>query len=276
MVLGRNKDTFSQNYITSSELVRFLISKSNIKPKDEVIEIGPGRGIITLELAKSAKSVIAVEKDRTLNYDLSFLTSNNPRIKIFFADFLQWNLPLTPYKIFSNIPFSITAEIINKILKAPNLPDSAFFIMQKEAALKFVGEPITNESQSSIISKAFFDIRIVTDIDRRYFAPKPQVDIVLVGFYKKNQFLVDKKKYWDYREFIVYCFNQWKGTVAESLKHIFTFKQITILDKKLQIKTKKSTELSFSGWLDLYDVYQKYVSGDKKHIVQRFRVKAVK
>lgn len=274
MVLGRNKDSFSQNYITSSELVRYLIEQSNIKPKDDVVEIGPGQGIITKELAKSAKSVVAVEKDRTLSDKLASAISNATNVQIIYQDFLKWHLPLTPYKMLSNIPFSITSEVISKILKAPVLPDSAFFIMQKEAALKFVGEPFALESQSSVIAKAFFDTKIVCDIDRRYFDPKPQVDIVMIGFYKKNQPLVFKKEYWDYREFIVYGFSQWKGTVAESLKHIFTFKQLNILDKKLKIKTKKPSELDFSDWLDLYDTYKKYVPDDKKRYVQRFKHKA--
>jgi 23S rRNA (adenine-N6)-dimethyltransferase len=100
----------SQNFIKSSQLVKELISFSDLSSTDLIIEIGPGRGVITQELLKLNLNVVAVEKDRDLISSLRNKFSSNSNLKLINQDFLSWNLPTEPFKIFSNIPFSITAK----------------------------------------------------------------------------------------------------------------------------------------------------------------------
>ena len=108
---------FSQNFIKSPQLVSQLIQSSQLSPGDIVVEIGPGKGIITQKLLDFDCQVIAIEKDRHLIADLQYQFSQNKNFKLINTDFLLWSLPKTPHKIFSNITFSVTAPIINKILK---------------------------------------------------------------------------------------------------------------------------------------------------------------
>ncbi|WP_276612745.1 ribosomal RNA small subunit methyltransferase A, partial [Klebsiella pneumoniae] len=111
----------SQNFLHNTKLVEDLLFKSNITKEDFVVEIGPGKGIITKALSKICKAVTAIEFDSVLADKLTheFKSSN---VSIIEADFLKYNLPDHNYKVFSNIPFNITASILNKLLDSENPP----------------------------------------------------------------------------------------------------------------------------------------------------------
>src|SRR5215510_2298877 len=131
----------AQNFLRSSKLVRSLLDQSSIAPGDIVYEIGPGRGIITAELARTAHKVIAIEKDPVLARQLQARFQDVENVEIIAADFLQYRILGREYKIFANIPYNITAGIVRKILFTQPWPSEAYLVMQKEAAQKFSGIP---------------------------------------------------------------------------------------------------------------------------------------
>jgi len=266
---------FSQNFIKSSVLVKELLSVSSILPNDLVVEIGPGLGIITQELIKVAREVIAVEKDRDLFADLKIKFNQAKNLKIFNQDFLEWTLPVKPYKIFSNIPFNITAEIIDKLLKNQNKPTEFYFVMQLEAAQKYILNDQFN-AQNSILLAPFYNIEILGDIDRTSFTPKPQVDIVFVKFTIKNKFLFDLPIYNQFRDFIIFGFNQWKSNIFEIYKKIFSYDQFKKINHQLKINNLKPSQLSFDQWQKLFEIYIKFVSPEKKKTISGFEKKYLK
>ena len=107
------KDT--QNFLHSKELVRHLIGICNIKLDDVVIEIGPGKGIITNELAHKARKVVAIEFDEELYEKLKNKFQSNNKVDIIYGDILNYTPRIPSYCVFSNIPFNITSEILNKL-----------------------------------------------------------------------------------------------------------------------------------------------------------------
>jgi 23S rRNA (adenine-N6)-dimethyltransferase len=260
---------FSQNFIKSSALVRQLLSVSSITTDDLVIEIGPGKGIITQELINTAKEVIAIEKDRELFVELKNKFSQNLNLKIFNQDFLNYILPSKPFKIFSNIPFNITAEIIDKLLKSSCKPVEFYFIMQLEAAQKYILNNQFN-AQNSILLSPFYNVEILGNIDRTSFTPKPQVDIVFVKFTLKNKFLIDPIIYKQFRDFIIFGFHQWKANIFEIYKKIFSYDQFKKINHQLKINNLKPSQLNFDQWLRLFDIYAKFVSQEKKKLISRF------
>jgi len=260
---------FSQNFIKSSFLVKQLLNISSICSDDLVIEIGPGLGIISQELLNLAKKVIVIEKDRDLIAELENKFNQNKNLKIFKQDFLNWNLPDEPFKIFSNIPFSITAEIIDKILKSKNKPNEIYFILQLEAAEKYILDTKFN-TQNSIILAIFYDIEILGDIDRTSFTPKPQVDIVLAKFTLKNKSLMDFILYQQFRDFVIFGFNQWKPNIFEIYKKVFSYDQFKKINSQLKINNLKPSQLNFDQWLKFFYIYQDFVSPDKKRLISGF------
>lgn len=150
---------YSQNFLVNKKLVERLISKSNIDVTDYVIEIGPGKGIITDVLSQHAGEVVAVEYDQELYNNLVRYHSHD-NVTYIFGDFLKYKLPLNRrYKIFSNIPFQITADIIRKLTDDVNPPSDINIIIQREAAKKNCGIPLQKyEGFRAAIIKAQYKV----------------------------------------------------------------------------------------------------------------------
>jgi len=260
---------FSQNFIKSPQLVRQLLSVSSINSNDTVIEIGPGKGIITQELINLSAQVVAVEKDRDL---ISFLQDKFfgvANFKLINQDFLSWNLPVSSFKIFSNIPFSITASILNKILKSNSKPTEIYFIMQLEAAQKYSLSDNFN-NQDAILLAPFYNLEILGDIDRTAFTPKPQVDIVFAKFTLKDEVAIDSDVYQQFRDFVIFGFNQWKPNIFEIYKKIFSYDQFKKINHQLKVNSLKPTQLNLSQWFGLFEIYSQFVPENKKRLVSGF------
>lgn len=264
-----NRMILSQNFIKSPSLVKQLLSVSTIKAGDLVIEIGPGKGIITQELVNCVSKVITIEKDRELYFFLKNKFVNQPNLQIINQDFLTWNLPQSPYKIFSNIPFSITADIISKILKSLQKPTEIYLIIQLEAANKFCLSKDFN-NQDAILLSPFYYIEILGDIDRSAFTPKPQVDIMFTKFILKNTPLINIENYQQFRDFVIYGFNQWKPNIFEIYKKIFSYDQFKKINHQLKINSLKPSQLSIDQWSDFFEIYQKFVSPQKQKFIIGF------
>ena len=143
--------SFAQNFLTSPKLVRRLVGMSTIGPSDTVCEIGPGNGIITAALATVAKQVIAIEKDPELVRRLRERFRSFDNVEIVENDFLDYRFGTRNGKIFANIPYNLTAQIVRKILSEPSNLSEGYLILQKEAARKFSGTP--RETLFSILVK---------------------------------------------------------------------------------------------------------------------------
>lgn len=263
---------FSQNFIKSPKLVFELINVCDLKSGETIIEIGPGKGIITQVLLDNGFNVIAVEKDRTLIPILREKFSKYSNFKLISDDFLLWQLPKTTFKIISNIPFSITAPIINKILKSSNKPVEMYLILQDKAAQKFC---LTNNfnNQDAILVAPFYNVDILGDIDRTAFTPKPQVNIVFTKFTLNQKELINVSDYSEFRDFIIFGFNQWKPNIFEIYKNIFSYDQFKKINHQLKVNSLKPTQLNIDQWLGLFSIYKKYVSDTKKRLIVGFEKK---
>lgn len=197
----------SQNFLKDNELVKQLIRSSGILWNDIVLEIGAGPGVITKNLLSVSKKVIAVEIDKNLFSLLSSRLGNNPSLKTVCGNFLDVELPKEPYKVFSNIPFSITGEIIKKLLFSDNPPDSCSFVIQKEAAEKFMVNKKKN-SMLSILFYPWFEFKVVHAFRRTDFVPVPSVDMCLLQITKRRTMFVSSADLCKYRDFIVFKFTK--------------------------------------------------------------------
>ena len=124
---------------------------------------------------------------------------------------MGFNLPNYPYKIFSNIPFNITAEIIKKITLGNNPPQVSYLFIQKEAAAKFMGMPFNKQnSQISVLLYPWFEFSVAYEFDHKDFFPKPAVNIILLEIKKRLKPLIETPKKDKYFDFVTYCFNRFK------------------------------------------------------------------
>jgi len=257
----------AQNFLRSSKLARSLIDMSSITSSDIVYEIGPGRGIITTELARTARKVIAVEKDTILARQLRTRFQDVENVQIITSDFLEYHIPDREYKIFANIPYNITADSVRKILYTYPAPSEAYLVMQKEAAQKFSGTP--KETQFSILAKPLFELQIIRELRRTDFEPVPHVDSVLLHIKKHPCPLIHKEDISLYRSFICYGFGKWKHNLKLIFKPIFTYPQWKYLSKHLYFPLNATPScLTFEQWLGLFECFKHRVSSSKRAYIE--------
>lgn len=263
---------YSQNFLKSPRLIETLVAKSSLGKKDTVYEIGPGKGIITSQLAKVCHKVIAIEKDRKLYESLRQKFSGINNVELVCGDFLKVKLPeRESYKVFSNIPFSLTADILGKLTQAKNPPQDAYLIIQKEAAIKYAGLPYGKERLTSLILKPWFELKILHQFKPTDFSPVPGVDIVLFQIKKREKFLITSKAAQLYKNFVAYAFvcSSPSKTNLESIFNIlFTHKQLQRLSRDLKFAlSDKLADSTFNQWQGLFNYFLVGVSENKKRII---------
>lgn len=253
----RKRIVYSQNFLKNRSLVSNLIDKSSINDEDIVYEIGAGQGIITQELLKKAKKVVAFEIDKNLFNKLAQRFKNESSLELKQGNFLTYSLPSYKYKVFSNIPFNITSEVVRKLTQTKNPPEDTYLIVQKEAAKKFVGKPYDKKnSQMAVLLKPWFDLQIFHEFRQDDFFPRPQVDTVLLRIKKLEIPLIKNEHKNIYQDFVVYTFNQFKPNVSEGLSKLYGKEAILNLSQKIGFSlNSRPSELNTKDWLGLFNFF---------------------
>jgi len=172
------QNNLSQNFLTSGQVIRRIVNLAGLDKQDHVIEIGPGKGHITRALLPRCGQVTAVELDPKLHAHLCAKFAGAPNLRLVRGDFLALPLPQGPYKVFANIPFSRTTDIVRKLTQGLHPPADAWLVMEKGAAKRFLGRP--HESLASLSLKPWFEGEVLYHFRREDFHPMPAVDTVLL------------------------------------------------------------------------------------------------
>ena len=241
----------SQNFLTSRKTIERLISKTTLSKNDIVLEIGAGKGHITKALSEICRCVISYELDQSLYTKLKPQLKNN--VRLYHGDFLKCRLPKQPYKVFANIPFSRTSEIIRKLTGSESLPAAVWLVMEKGAAKRFLGLPA--ENSGSLLLKPFYDGRIIWHFNREDFHPAPRVDVVLLELKLKQQYDILPEQSSDFASFINHSI---KYGVYGS-RALLTKKQVSTALKLASLpQIPISGDISYIQWLCLFRCWQKY------------------
>lgn len=267
---------YSQNFLKDPCLVASLLNNCNIDGENIVYEIGPGKGIITQQLALRYKQVVAIEKDPRLAALLLQQFADRPNVTIYQGDFLHYRLPHQPYKVFANIPFNSTSAIVTRLTTAEYPPEDAYLTMQKEAAEMLLGKP--HESLRTILLKPWFEMTIVHNFKRRDFIPAPRVDVVMLRLRKRGPPLVRSADKQPFRDFVTHIFTAWQPTLKATLKSMFTRQQLNYIQRELGIELDvTSTSLLFEQWLNLFAYFKtvankqawQVILGSEKQLIQQ-------
>jgi 16S rRNA (adenine1518-N6/adenine1519-N6)-dimethyltransferase len=200
----RAKKGLGQNFLVDDAVLQSIIQAADLKPTDTVIEVGPGLGLMTAELAKRAGWVIAIELDNQLaailNETLQFenivvlnedILGTNP------AALLQGRAPGFPpafnsYKVVANLPYYITQPVIRHFLEAPVKPEKMVLMVQKEVAETICAE--AGQRRVLSIAVQFYGCpSIVAKVSAASFLPAPDVEssVLLIDVYKEPPVQVD-------------------------------------------------------------------------------------
>ncbi len=205
------KTKLSQNFLISSSVAESLCSAAQVSKNDVVLEIGPGRGIITAELSARAGKVIAVEADKALAEDLGSKVPSN--VEIISGDFLLAQLPYFN-KIVSNLPFKISSPALFRLFSLEW--ERAVLILQKEFALRLVAKTGDRDySRLSVASSFYCKAKILKTLPPTFFKPRPKVSAAVVLLEKIDPPFEAPEGFW---EFVNKIFQHRKKILHAALK----------------------------------------------------------
>ncbi len=246
--------SFSQNFLTSRAIIERIVSLSSISNGDTVLEIGTGKGHLTRILCEKCSFLFSIEIDEKLYDKSKTRLKEYDNIRLINEDFLKYDLPRKEkYKVFANIPFSITTRIIDKLTGASNPPDEMWLVVEKGAAKRFMGA--AKENIKSLLLKPYWEISIKYHFRKDDFHPRPSKDSVLLYLSRKHTPDVEKTEFGEYKRFV----EQTAKYGLFSKKSLLTKKQISTALKaaKLPPVTADGVIL-YVQWLCLFRCYMKF------------------
>lgn len=181
-----------QNFLIDRNILNKITEAADIKPGDTILEVGPGIGVLTAELAQKATRVIAVEKDGLMIEILKETLTGYKNVEIIQGDALTldartYKLDAKNYKVVANIPYYITSPLIRKFLEAENQPTEIILMVQKEVAQRICAKP-PNMSLLAVSVQFYAEPKIISYVSKNCFYPAPKIDSAIIKIHPTGQF----------------------------------------------------------------------------------------
>jgi len=195
-----------QNFLIDRDVLEEIIAVADLKKDDLVLEIGPGLGVLTAELAKRVKKVLAVEFDKRLIRVLEFTLKKFKNVEILNADILKIKneeikkLLGGDYKLISNLPYNLTGRVLRKFLSYQPKPTMMVLMLQKEVAKRLTAKA-GEMSLVGLQAQFYGEPEIAFLVDKKSFYPVPEVDSAIVkilGLKERTGEIkaLDEDKFW--------------------------------------------------------------------------------
>ncbi len=242
---------WGQHFFWNKGLAEKIVNLIRINKDDFVIEVGPGKGILTEFILKRTDNLLAIEIDKKL---IEFLNEKFPDLNIINKDFIKTDISEyignKKFKLVSNLPYKISSPTLLKIFYNKDNFIEGVIVIQKELAERVIAKEGSKKySPLSILLQIFFDIKIAFHLSPGSFNPPPKVDSSAVIIRKRRKPLIEIKNPLEFKKFLDGLFNQRR----KKLKNNLTEKELNILrdNPKIQMRAE---QLNF---IELYELYKK-------------------
>lgn len=264
----RTKKRLGQNFLIDSQVIEKILSESQIKPDDIILEIGPGIGFVTEQLVKNAKRIIAVEIDKYAVEELNKLEAKN--LEIIENDILKTDiseLSDKKLKIIANIPYYITSPILVHLLgeiddsenKNRKSIEEIILMVQYEVAKRIVANeksPSKEYGALSLLCNYHCETEIIQKVGRKSFLPSPKVDSALIRLKVKEEPTVKVNNPSTLRKIIRAAFSTRRKTIKNALKNSGFSEELIkkALQKAYIEETVRGEKLSMQDFATLSDI----------------------
>jgi len=233
---------WGQNFLQDPNIIRKIVAQLDPQPEDVVIEIGPGKGALTFELATQVQKVHAVEIDPLL---VNHLTEHAPKnVNVIHQDILDLDLSQFSgdVKIIGNLPFNITSPIIFKFLDWTGW-SKMVFMTQREVAQRITSiHGNKTYGRLSVMTQALSNIQLSFTVPKTVFFPQPDVTSAILTFDPISMSIADIDHF---SHVVKQAFSQRRKTLRNTLKGLFTSQELG------DFSGKRAEELSVHDFITL-------------------------
>lgn len=258
----RPNKSFGQNFLVDRSVLNEIVEAAEITPSDEVLEVGAGTGVLTRELAKHARRVVAVELERDMLAFLAKTTSQYSNVEIMERNLLYLDptevFGTAPYKLVANLPYYITAPTFRHFLESANPPRLMIVMVQQEVAERITAGP-GDLSLLAISIQLYGKPRIVARVPASAFYPAPKVDSAILRVDMSPDVPLSPSERNSFFRLVQAGFSEKRKQLHNSLTHGLHYKNELIRDWLHEASidgSRRAETLSIDEWLVLWRVVQ--------------------
>ncbi|TMD92276.1 MAG: ribosomal RNA small subunit methyltransferase A [Chloroflexi bacterium] len=254
----RPNKSFGQNFLIDRSVLAKIVEAAEISATDEILEVGAGTGVLTRELAKNARRVVAVELERDMLALLGETTGNYENVELLARNLLFVD-PVevfgeVPYKLVANLPYYITAPTFRHFLESANPPRLLVVMVQEEVAERIVAEP--GDLSLLAVSIQFYGRpHIIARVPASAFYPAPKVNSAILRVEIKSEAPLTANERDSFFRVVQAGFSERRKQLHNSLTHGLHRKNEDIRAwlTAANIDTSRRAEtLSIEEWLRLW------------------------
>ena len=261
------KKVYGQNFITEPGIVRKIADACNLSENSCAIEIGPGIGALSEQLAMRGGKVVAYEIDERLKEVLPYSMAEYSNFEVRFQDFLSVDVKevvediakeYSDVIVAANLPYYITTPLLFKIFESEAPINRIVVMMQKEVADRFAASPNSKDYNAlSIITQYLYEVKQVMKVPRSVFEPKPNVDSAVVEFRRRENVVAVSNRQ-AFFELVKACFDQRRKTMLNNYGKFLGNKEMAShqLEKANIETTRRAESLTLQDFLRLYEIYE--------------------
>ena len=216
------KKSLGQNFLFDENVLARIADAADLQPGDELLEIGPGLGSLTRQLASRVKRVVAVELDSRFVPVLQKELAHLDNVTIVHGDILEQDaaeLIEGPYKVVANVPYYITGAILRHLLSGLHKPEGLVLTIQQEVAQRLTAEP-PRMSMLAVSVRYFGNTKRVRTIKAGAFWPRPDVDSTVISIRVRQQPLLGEAEEAAFFKVVRAGFSQKRKQLQKNLRQI--------------------------------------------------------
>ena len=259
----RPNKAFGQNFLVDHDVLLHIVEAAEIHAGDQVLELGAGTGVLTRELAKRARRVVAVELEREMLSLLTKTTRNYTNVEIMERNLLYVDpgeiFGSDSYKLVANLPYYIASPTFRHFLESANPPRLFVVMVQYEVAQRIVAAP-GDLSLLGVSIQFYGEPKIVAHVPARAFYPAPKVDSAILRIDLKDQVPLTPGQRDSFFRLVQAGFSERRKQLHNSLAHGLHRKnadvQPLLVAANIDISRRAET-LSIEDWLQLWHEMEK-------------------
>ena len=259
----RPKKAFGQNFLIDLDVLLHIVEAAEIHADDQVLELGAGTGVLTRELAKRARRVVAVELEREMLSLLTKTTRNYTNVEIMERNLLYVDpgeiFVSDSYKLVANLPYYIASPTFRHFLESANPPRLFVVMVQYEVAQRIVAAP-GDLSLLGVSIQFYGEPKIVAHVPARAFYPAPKVDSAILRIDLKDEVPLTPGQRDSFFRLVQAGFSERRKQLHNSLAHGLHRKNADVQPWLLAANidpSRRAETLSIEDWVRLWHEMEK-------------------